>query len=186
MSEPIPYRYPWWFPVACCIASFAAGAIAMYEGQKPKPEPPAPAIVQKDHSLILERNPKTPRPTLPEIPKGAKVTRVTTAIIEQKTKPGEPLPPAETIQETTIETKEGSRTIVSSPDGAVIGGSDWTAPMGPPAKVYHWQVQAIRAYSFQGPSWGASIGYTRGPLIGSVTILPGQAGSVQLGLGFRW
>lgn len=86
------------------------------------------------------------------------------------------------VQFTEIEGPGGSRVVVSSEDGRIIGGSDWTGPrVG--LKTYRWQALAVRAWTPSGGSWGGSIGYTRGPAVASATILPGQ---VQIAAGFRW
>jgi hypothetical protein len=185
---------PWYLHVVACCVCFAAGALVMYDENKGKPEPPAPAIVQKDGSRILERNPAQPPPSPPMIPKGSKVIRITTATIAPRIEPIAPQSPGiapkteETIQITEIQAKDGTtRQIASTNDGTIIGGSDWTQPSGPPAKVYHWEAQAIRAFtSVGGPLWGASLAYTRGPVVASVAVIPGTGGSIQAGLGFRW
>jgi len=181
------HSIPWWAHVVVVLMAFAARAGMMYREQRPKVEPHAAAIVQADGSRILERNPDTSRPELPQIPKGAKVIRVTTATIAPIAPKSGLIAPSETVQFTQIQAKDGStRVIASSKDGTITGGSDWTGPAGPPAKIYHWEAQAIRSYSFRGPAWGASIAYTRGPLVGSVAVIPGAGGSVLLGLGVRW
>lgn len=180
---------PWWWHVAAVVASFAAGALVMYKDQRPKVEAPAPAIIQKDQSVILERNPDKPRPTLPMIPKGAQVIRQTVVEIQPRPEPSanpSSVSKPEEVELTTIQSPEGSRVIASSSTGQVLGGSDWSGPVGPPAHVYHWEAQAIRSFTWKGPSWGASLGYARGPFLGSVAVIPGNGGSFQLGIGARW
>lgn len=167
-----------------------AGVYAERANRRPVIEAPAPAVVQDDGSMILERNPNKPAPSTPELPKGAKVTRITTATIERPQVQSEELNRnngAITVQLTQIQAADGSsRVIASTEDGRIIGGSDWTGPALPVPKVPRWEVQAIRGWQDgRGAAWGASVGYSRGPWVGSVTLIPGFH-LVTAGIGFRW
>lgn len=167
--------------VVVAALAFAAGAATMYHTSKPVAEAPAPAIRQTDGSLMTERNPASRPPDPPMIPPGYTVTRITTANIEPLA-PIEPGRGSIAVQFTEIQGPGGSRMVVSSEDGRILGGSDWTGPrVG--LKTYRWQALAVRAWTPGGGTWGGSIGYTRGPVVASITAIPGQ---VQLAAGFRW
>jgi hypothetical protein len=184
MLSPLNTIEKWAVMFLWTVAALWFGAfIGERRANLKKSEPHAVEVVQADASRILERNPETKPPAPPIIPKGATVTRITTArIAMDPVQPG--AEPIATVQLTQIQTAEGPRVIASTADGQIIGGSDWTAPVGPPAPTYHWQALAVRSWDQQGRgAWGGSIGYTRGRLIGTVTILPG---SIQAGVGFRW
>lgn len=166
-----------------CSLAFFLGAWCMdlaHKKHDTRPEPPAAAVVQADRSVILERNPTAPRPVLPKIPKNAKVERVTTVTVQ----PDQPGPVAVVL--TQIRTDEGTRMVASTPSGQVIGGQDFTGPVPGPPKPYRWQLQAVRAFSMDRAAWGASLGYSRGPFVASVTAIPGPAGQVIFGAGIRW
>lgn len=169
------------------LASFMAGEWRGSHRARPINASPAPAVRQNDGSLILERNPERPRPQLPQIPKGAKVERVTTITIAPRPDltEGNPTNQAQTVQLTQIETAEGSRVIASTPDGQIIGGADWTTPRQKPPKVPRWEFQAVRGWQPSKTAWGASLGYARGPFVASVTAIPGLQ-TVAVGIGFRW
>lgn len=165
------------------LLAFVAGLWTMRTIQRktdPRPEPPAAAVVQADRSVILERNPATARPPLPQIPKKEKVERVTTVTVQ----PEQPGPVSVVL--TQIRTDEGTRVIASTADGLVIGGQDFTAPAPGPPRPYRWQLLAVRSFSMDRAAWGASLGYSRGPFVGSVTLIPGTGGQVLLGAGIRW
>lgn len=174
------------FIVGGFIALIAAWGIGYGMGKEKArgvAEPPAAQVRQADASLILQRNPPEKPPELPQIPPKAKVMRITTVHL-LPSDPVTPDRPVETIQLTQIQTAEGSRVIASSPDGRILGGSDWTEPVGPPARVYRWQLQAVRSWDQNGRgTWGGAVGYTRGPMVGTVTVLPG---CIQAAIGVRW
>ena len=187
-------KVPWWFHVAACLLCFGAGMGVMWHGEHvPQVQPHAAAVIQSDGSRILERNPDKASPALPQIPKGSKVIRVTTATVEKveeknsnslESVDGKPV----TVQFTEIQNADGStRMIASSESGKIIGGSDWTEERVQAApNTYHWQALAVVQATRQGPVWGASVGYAKGPLIASVTVIPGNGGAVQAGIGVRW
>ena len=157
-----------------------AGIYAERVSNRPRIEAHAPAIRQTDRSLVMERNPDRPAPKAPIVPPGSKVTRITTIQVEPS-KPG-PLQ----VQVTQIETPEGSRVIASTEDGQIIGGADWTEPARKPLKLPRWEVQALRGWQDgRGAAWGASLAYSRGPLVASVAVIPGFH-QVTAGIGFRW
>lgn len=144
----------------------------------------AAAVVQADKSVILERNPERARPQLPQIPKGAKVTRVTKIQIEPKIEPGiEPKNGAIAVQLTQIDTPEGSRVIASTDDGRVVGGADWVGPPAPRIVLPKWHLGAAYAWTGTDRKPGIMGGYARGPVMAVVSVFPGQ---IQAGVMIRW
>lgn len=167
-----------------------AGIYAERASHRPRIEAHAAELRQADQSLILERNPERPAPKPPQIPKGSKVTRVTTIQIE-------PTAPVQSgaiavqsgaiaVQLTQIDGPEGSRVIASTEDGRVIGGADWTGPALQPPRMPRWELQALRTWQDgRGGAWGGSLAYSRGPVVGSVALIP-QFRQVAVGIGIRW
>lgn len=167
-----------------------AGIYAERASHRPRIEAHAAELRQADQSLILERNPERPAPKPPQIPKGSKVTRVTTIQIE-------PTAPVQSgaiavqsgaiaVQLTQIDGPEGSRVIASTEDGRVIGGADWTGPALQPPRMPRWEIQALRTWQDgRGAAWGASLAYSRGPVVGSVAVVPGFH-QLTVGIGLRW
>ncbi len=118
---------PWIRKTVAALFLFILGTFAgvYVERARTRPimEAPAPAVMQADASLILERNPPKPAPVKPDLPRNAIVTRITTATIEPLEPKGGPV----TVQLTQIRAADGtSRMIASTEDGRIIGGSDWT------------------------------------------------------------
>ena len=142
-----------------------AGVYAERISTRPKPEPHAAEVKQADESVILERNPERPAPTTPKIPRGSKVTRITTATIAPTEQALNQNDGAITVQLTQIQAQDGTtRVIASTDDGQVIGGSDWTTPRPEPPRIPRWEVQALRTWqNGRGAAWGASLAYSRGP-----------------------
>lgn len=170
-----------------------SGIYAERASHRPKVEAHAPAARQADESLILERNPNRPAPRAPDLPPHSKVTRVTTVRIA-------PLPGAIpvqsgaipvqsepiTVQLTQVETPQGSRVIASTEDGRIVGGADWTGPRLEPPRMPRWELQALRTWQDgRGAAWGASLAYSRGPVVGSVAVVPGFH-QLTVGIGLRW
>ena len=160
-----------------------AGIYAERASHRPRIEAHAAELRQADQSLILERNPERPAPKPPQIPKKSKVTRVTTIQIE-------PTAPVQSgaiaVQLTQIDGPEGSRVIASTEDGRVIGGADWTGPALQPPRMPRWEIQALRTWQDgRGAAWGASLAYSRGPVVGSVAVVPGFH-QLTVGIGLRW
>lgn len=169
--------------VVLVLLSFACGALAMHTDMEPRTNhAPMPEVRQTDESLILRRNPAENPPELPQIQAEYHVTRITTAWIEPQLTPIEPQLNRITVQFTEVEGPEGSRMIASTPDGRIIGGSDWTKPRRLP-REYRWQAQAIRAWTPTGGVWGGSVGYTWGPVVTGIGAFPGQ---IQASIGIRW
>jgi hypothetical protein len=158
-----------------------------HKAARPVIQPPAAAVRQADGSLVIARNPDQPRPKTPRIPPGSTVTRVTTIQIKPKIAPENGAIPVQSIELTQVRTADGgTRVIASSEDGKIIGGADWTIPAPEPPRIPRWSLQAVRAWQPGRPaSWGASVAYSRGPMVGSVTAIPGMR-AVQVGIGFRW
>lgn len=179
-------RFPTW--LGGVLLAFVAGMATMrhIDRRPAKPEPHAEAVAQEDGSLILERNPDRKPPALPELPVKSKVTRVTTVELH----PIAPRLNQETgsivVQLTQIETPKGSRVIASTEDGQIVGGADWTEPARITPKPYRWELGAVRSFGPRGSAWGGFVGYSRGPMVGLVSWVPGPAGTLQVGLGFRW
>lgn len=172
--------------LTACAMSALVGIMAGWAASKVphnRNEKHAVEVRQDDGSVILERNPERKPVDLPQLPPHSTVTRVTSFTIKPVDEPGaiQPRKPIE-VGVFQVQTPDGSRMIVKSSDGTIIEGGDWTNPERS-ARVYRWQAQAVRAWTWEGSAWGASIGYTRGPVVGTVTAFPGQ---VQLGIGFRW
>lgn len=185
---------PWVRRIVYTLVIFIAGTYAGVYAERSirgaVAEPPALEYRQDDGSLILERNQNKPIPSTPELPKNAKVTRITTAVIERPVVPSEALNQKNesiTVQLTQIQAADGtSRVIASTEDGQVIGGSDWTTPTAQAVKVPRWELQAVRTWQDgHGAAWGASVGYSRGPFVGSLAVVPGFR-QVSAGIGIRW
>ena len=113
------------------ILAVALGAVAAgYYLGRPAPvvEKPAPAVVQEDGSIIVERAPDAEAKPKQAIPKGSKVERTGefTALGAGLKIDGvlRPCPPV-TIDTTLIRNPDGSkRVIVSSPDGTITKAID--------------------------------------------------------------
>jgi len=163
-----------------------AGIYAERASHGPRIEPHAAELRQADRSLILERNPDRPAPRPPILPPRSTVTRVTTLQIEPSAGEIPVQSGAVTVQLTQVETPEGSRVIASTEDGRVIGGADWTGPRLQPPRMPRWEVQALHAWQDgRGTAWGASLAYSRGPVVGSVAVIP-QFRQITAGIGIRW
>jgi len=136
-----------------------------------------PAVRQADGSLVLERKPNPDAKPKQIIPKEAKVERVVSVEVET-------LAPTNrvSVDLTLVSLPDGSkRVIASSPDGAVIGGSD--IPVGPVRieKPIRWAAGA--AYSPSQRQWGGFIQYQRGAFLVQTTII---GNNVSAGIGVRW
>lgn len=166
------------------IVGIFAGVYAERVKSRPKIEPHAQEVRQADGSLILERNPAELIPTAPLLPSGAIVRRV--SVVEVQPTMIEPGRSFE-LQLTQIETKDGgSRVIASTADGKIIGGADWTTPAAQVPRMPRWEVSAIHGWQDgRGSAWGISVGYARGNLAGSVSLIPGFK-MVTVGAGIRW
>ena len=142
----------------------------------PKPEPTAPAVRQGDGSLILERRPEAP-PSLPELPEGSKVIRAASVTLEPIQAPG----PVR-LELITIQTPEGgTRQVVASPDGRVVGGTDW-APVGPPApKAGPWALGPAVGWDMDGRRRLGGMGaWSRGPVSVVAAVVPGQGANLGI------
>lgn len=129
--------------------------------------------------LVLEQNPTRPAPIV-KTPRG-KVREVGQVVVEPRAATPEDPRPTVTVNLATVETAEGTRIVAETPDGKILTGAAWT--IGPPAPTYRWTVQAVRSWTPTGAAWGGSVSYARGPVVGTVTALPGQ---VIVGIGFRF
>jgi len=163
--------------------TFACGLVlGLYVKRNVQPAAPVVHLAAErlpGGGLVLEQNPPQPPPRV-KVPRG-RVQTVGQVVVE----PPAPTPdnprPAVTLRLATVATNEGQRVVVESPDGKILTGAAWT--VGPPAPEYRWTVQAVRSWTTTGASWGGSVAYARGNLVGSATVLPGQ---IIVGLGFRF
>lgn len=123
------------------LAGALAGfLLALYWGKPAgvhKPEPAAPAVIQQDGSLILERVPTT---TVNAAPPKAKVPQG--AVLERKVhltvKPHEPAAAAN-VELSLIRLSDDTRRVVAWSDNAEVGGID--IPLEPilvPAPPKRW------------------------------------------------
>lgn len=142
-------------------AIFAVGiTVGMTLGWKlwrpgpPKPEVYAPARVQRDGSLELERKPDPQAKPAHEIPKGAVVERVVQITVQPlpalpniptdapqiqiPDAPRTPCPPV-TVDLTLVRLPDQTRRVIaSSRDGQVVGGVDIPVEAAKPVKDLKW------------------------------------------------
>jgi len=108
------------------IVCFALGWVicaARMETSKRNGATAKPAIVQKDGSIVAERNPTRPHAAPPQIPTGATLTRIVE--VELKLSPLAMERGAVSFQVATIEMDAGIRSIVKSDSGEIVAQGDW-------------------------------------------------------------
>lgn len=137
---------PRWAPLAAiAVALFAAAAFGWWLGQpRPVQETAAPEQHQADGSLVLERRPDPAAKPKQQIPRKAKVERVTQVTVQPDASApsaGKPCPPV-TVDLTLIREPDGMRRVLaSSPDGEVVGGIDVPVETAaPPPEPKRWAV----------------------------------------------
>ena len=149
--------------IAGVIVGMALGWM-LWRPKPPKPEPYAPAVVQQDGSLVLERKPMPDAKPAQQVPKGARVERV----VQVKVQPRNATPTAATgtpgsgpvnvlpeLPPVTVDLSlvrlpdQTRRVIASSPDGEVIGGVDIPVEAAREVKVLRWAA----GYEFAASTW---------------------------------
>lgn len=117
----------------------------MYAPKPAPPEPPAPAVRQKDNSLILERRATQPAKPKHGIPKDGVVERVMEVKVEpdqlNAVKAGDtttPCPPVTVDLSLVRMPDETRRVIASSPNGTIVGGVDIPVEMRTARKELKW------------------------------------------------
>lgn len=175
-------RYAWCLGIGIAIG--LAGGWGLWRPSRPIVETAAPAVRQKDSSLVLARRPDTVIKIVHQIPKGyvpersieVAVSPATQIIHDSIPVPGEPgriLVKVDTIHLapvrialTLVRDPAGAhRVIASSPDGRVLDSLSVDVPLGPsaaPARTMPWSAGAL--YGPTGTGWGAYVGRTLGPL----------------------
>lgn len=99
----------------------------------------APAIQQKDGSLVLERNPTRPATPKQTLPPGARVERV----VEVQVQPDTGAKPV-SVDLTLVKMPDNTeRVVASSPDGKVIGGVDVPAPTQAAPRTLKWAAGGV-------------------------------------------
>lgn len=104
----------------------AAGSFIGYHwgGAKPVPEDvtPAPAVTQKDGSVIAERVAPPAKPTKPphQLPMGAKEERRFSVTVQPKKADCPPV----SLDLSLVQVDGGRRVVASSPDGEIIAAQD--------------------------------------------------------------
>jgi hypothetical protein len=157
-------------------AAFVAGGMLGWKLRAPKRviETPAPAVVQPDGSLILERRPDPAARPQQQIPKGAVVERIDRVRVRSFVAATDPTPgsapeakdnpqPATPCPDVTVDLSlvrmpdQTRRVIASSPDGQIVGGLD--VPVESAAVPVEQIHTVIAAYNFT--THDASAGYAR-------------------------
>jgi len=143
-------RHVWQLILAICgllLIGAVIGGAAGYllgRGDAPLPESiaPAPAQLQLDGSVVLERRPVVAPAKAPhQLPRGAVEERRIAVTIQPER---EDCPPAQ-VDLSLIRDGDGRRVIVSSPDGRVIDGLDMPIEGGLiPAPARRWAAGVAR------------------------------------------
>jgi hypothetical protein len=148
------------------FAAFVLFAVGFITGRAStvKPVPvvkPAAAKVFSPGNQVLERKTEPPPAEAlpPEIPKGATVTRAASFTIQ----PMEALPGPVHVNVVELETAEGSRLQVQTPDGRIIGGTDYARPLRPAPEPGPWSAGLGAIVTRDGPQPAAVVSWTRGP-----------------------
>lgn len=203
----IPTRFI--LPAGALVLGLALGLGLGWKLYRPKPAPvetAAPAVRQKDQSLVLERKPEAKPEPKHELPRGAKLERqIQVTVLPSIPTEGTPIPGSGgqsegntgnsraipgnpiTVDLSLVKMPDGtSRVIASSPDGVVSAGLDIPVqgPM-PTAKPLRWSGSVLRgydAYKHQAV-WGAAITYSRGPFVVTGGAI-GQTAFVGIGVQF--
>lgn len=183
-------------PAATLVLGLALGLGLGWKLYRPKPAPvetAAPAVRQKDQSLVLERKPEAKPHPKHELPKGAKLERQIQVTVlpsiptEGKKIPGSgnlPETPDSSIASNSVQSVSNSgqsgaitvdlslvkmpdgteRVIASSPNGAASGGLD--IPVGTPAPIVRmpkWQAGIL--YGPSEHTYGAFVTRAAGPFV---------------------
>ncbi len=182
------------------LISVISLGLLLYRPGPPKWEPPAPAVRQRDGSIVLERKPDPAAKALAEIPRGAKLERVVRVEVQPKAMPvqegnsatagGADLPsacpPAEVDLTLLRQPDKTERVVASSPNGTIISGLDIpVAPLPKDQRIPRWSVSALRGYDATRTraAWGGAVSYSRGPFVGTAGAVRSVA-FVGIGLKF--
>lgn len=205
----IPTRFI--LPAGALVLGFALGLGTGWKLYRPKPAPvetAAPAVRQKDQSLVLERKPEAKPQPKHELPKGAKLERqIQVTVLPSIPTSGagtlgsgvpNPSNPVQSVSNSVqsgaitvdlslVKMPDGTQRVVASSDqGTVIGGIDVPVqgPM-PTAKPLRWSGSVLRGYDAYRHQavWGAAITYSRGPFVVTGGAI-GQTAFVGLGVQF--
>lgn len=138
------------------LAGFLVGRASM---QRPAKESgAAPAVRIAPGNLILERKPETPPAAMvPELPKGATITRAASFTVE----PVQALPGPLRINVLELDTPEGPRLQVQTPDGKILQGVEYSRP-GHSAQLGPWGAGLGAMVGPQGPQPVGVMTWTRG------------------------
>ena len=170
----------------------------LWRPKPPKPEPYAPAVVQQDGSLVLERKPMPDAKPAQQVPKGARVERV----VQVKVQPRNATPTAATgtpgsgpvnvlpeLPPVTVDLSlvrmpdQTRRVIASSPDGTIVGGVDIPVEAARQARALKWS--AGGTWNPADRSWGAWVQRDVGPVVLGADALQVRD-PVQAGGRLRW
>ena len=121
---------------------------------------PAPARIFSPGNQVLARE-TGPAPAAaipPELPEGATVTRAASFTLE----PVQALPGPVLVNVVELQTPDGSRLQVQTPDGKILGGTDWVRPEKPRPEPGPWAAGLGAIITRDGPQPAAVVSWTRG------------------------
>lgn len=162
-----------------------AVAVSMLANGRNRPqagrEPAAPAVVQADGSLVLERRPE-PSPRAPKVPDGTKMERL--ALVKLDPIPSHPGPI--TLELMTVVEPSGARRAVVAAEGArIVGGVDYAPRPPTAAQGGPWAFGPALGVDMDGRRrLGAAAAWGRGRTIVTCSVTPGIGGTI--GIIFRF